>query len=557
MKQLYPLRKHLFCLSLLFCFKNGFSQNVGINSSGSAPAASAGLDVSFTDKGLLMPRVALTGTTDVTTIASPATSLLVYNTATASDVTPGFYYYDGSAWVKLNTQFVNSGSDISYSDGSVNIGTATSDASALLNVSSSSKGVLIPQVALSSTTVSSPVTSPTTSLLVYNTATAGTTPNDVTPGYYYWTGSAWTRLANGNTTVTGWGTSGNSGTTTSNFIGTTDAQDLIFKTNGVEHMRIDAANGNFGIGATPVAESKLSIDGGTIATTDGLGTVVSVYAERNQFIEFNIQNGSNGNSASSDVVATADNGTETSNYVDMGINSSSYSNQKSNYLNKANVAYLYSNSAANFKIGNGGLGQALCFFTNPSSGTLGTLTANGFERMRIDGDGNVGIGEFWNRSTNGNELTVPYKLTVDGIAAPRSDNSYTLGTSSNRWSTVYAANGTIQTSDRRLKTNISPLKYGLKQVISLEPVSYNWKTEPTGNTKLGLIAQDLRKVVPEVVVGDEAKENLGVNYADLVPVLINAIKEQQALIDKQQKQISEQQKQFDELKKIVESLAKK
>jgi hypothetical protein len=52
--------------------------------------------------GLLLPRVALTGTTDAVTISgTEATSLLVYNTATVSDVTPGFYYWNGSSWLRI------------------------------------------------------------------------------------------------------------------------------------------------------------------------------------------------------------------------------------------------------------------------------------------------------------------------------------------------------------------------------------------------------------------------------------------------------------------------
>jgi hypothetical protein len=77
------------------------SQNVSINTTGAAPAGSAMLDVNSSGKGLLIPRVTLTGTTDVTTISSAATSLLVYNTASTSDVTPGYYYWDGSKWVRL------------------------------------------------------------------------------------------------------------------------------------------------------------------------------------------------------------------------------------------------------------------------------------------------------------------------------------------------------------------------------------------------------------------------------------------------------------------------
>ncbi|SFU28068.1 hypothetical protein SAMN05216480_101319 [Pustulibacterium marinum] len=73
--------------------------SVGINNT--APSPSASLDLGATNRGILVNRVALTGTTDTSTISSPATGLLVYNTATTSDVTPGFYYYNGSIWVGL------------------------------------------------------------------------------------------------------------------------------------------------------------------------------------------------------------------------------------------------------------------------------------------------------------------------------------------------------------------------------------------------------------------------------------------------------------------------
>lgn len=89
-------------LLALMAFLPLAAQNVGINATGAAPNTSAMLDVDATNKGLLVPRVALTSTADVTTITTPATSLLVYNTATVSNVTPGFYYWDGSAWTRLS-----------------------------------------------------------------------------------------------------------------------------------------------------------------------------------------------------------------------------------------------------------------------------------------------------------------------------------------------------------------------------------------------------------------------------------------------------------------------
>ncbi len=85
-------------LALAMIATYSISAQVSINTDGSSAAESAMLEVKSSDKGMLIPRVALTGTTDVTTISSPAESLMVYNTATAGDVTPGFYYWNGTAW---------------------------------------------------------------------------------------------------------------------------------------------------------------------------------------------------------------------------------------------------------------------------------------------------------------------------------------------------------------------------------------------------------------------------------------------------------------------------
>ncbi|NTW33954.1 MAG: hypothetical protein HGB12_15285 [Bacteroidetes bacterium] len=114
------------------------------------------------------------------------------------------------------------------------------DNSAMLDVSSINQGMRIPRVALTSTTSSAPITNPVNSLLVYDSVTVG----DVTPGFYYWDGTAskWVRFSTGS--GSGWSTSGNSGTDSLvNFIGTTDAQALVMKTNNTERMKI-SKNGN-------------------------------------------------------------------------------------------------------------------------------------------------------------------------------------------------------------------------------------------------------------------------------------------------------------------------
>ena len=79
----------------------------------------------------------------------------------------------------------------------VGIGTSSPSASAKLQVDATTQGFLPPRVALVSTSnASSPISSPATGLLVYNTATAGTSPNNVTPGFYYYDGSKWQRIIN-------------------------------------------------------------------------------------------------------------------------------------------------------------------------------------------------------------------------------------------------------------------------------------------------------------------------------------------------------------------------
>lgn len=97
----------VYVLLILWVFGVGADsvsgQNVAINTTGTAGHSSAGLDVSFTNKGLLIPRVSLVQTTLATPVTSPATSLMVYNTATINDVVPGYYYWGGSQWIPFAT----------------------------------------------------------------------------------------------------------------------------------------------------------------------------------------------------------------------------------------------------------------------------------------------------------------------------------------------------------------------------------------------------------------------------------------------------------------------
>ncbi|HNW69303.1 MAG TPA: hypothetical protein PKI01_02795 [Bacteroidales bacterium] len=78
----------------------GNSQSVGISHTGSLPTnSSAGLDINFDTQGLLIPRVALTSTGSFLPLSAHVAGMVVYNTATVGDVTPGIYTNDGTKWV--------------------------------------------------------------------------------------------------------------------------------------------------------------------------------------------------------------------------------------------------------------------------------------------------------------------------------------------------------------------------------------------------------------------------------------------------------------------------
>ncbi|RZV58499.1 MAG: tail fiber domain-containing protein [Flavobacteriaceae bacterium] len=103
--------------------------------------------------------------------------------------------------------------------------------------------------------------------------------------------------------------------------------------------------------------------------------------------------------------------------------------------------------------------------------------------------------------------------------------------------------GTLtQNSDRRLKKDITAIDYGLKEILALQPKAYNWKNQETEKLSLGLIAQEVQPIISEIVnAQDDEQKTLGISYTELIPVLIKAIQEQQAIIDNQKQVITSQE----------------
>lgn len=112
------LIKFIFLLAFLIISISGYSQNTGISATGLTPDAAAGLDVNYTSKGLLIPRIALTGTANSSPLTAHVAGMLVYNTATTADVIPGIYYDDGSKWIQTIPKSGSVG-DMQYWNGTI------------------------------------------------------------------------------------------------------------------------------------------------------------------------------------------------------------------------------------------------------------------------------------------------------------------------------------------------------------------------------------------------------------------------------------------------------
>lgn len=158
----------------------------------------------------------------------------------------------------------------------VGIGTANPNPSAALDIVSSNSGLLIPRIALSSTTDVSTIPSPATSLLVYNTATV----SNVTPGFYFFEGT-WKPMAGSGVPNSGWSLTGNN-ILTSNFIGTTNNEDLNFKVNNNDAGKLSAnqLSTSFGLGSN---SSFMSTSFGNGATATANESVAVGYLSRTDF----------------------------------------------------------------------------------------------------------------------------------------------------------------------------------------------------------------------------------------------------------------------------------
>jgi len=190
------------------------------------------------------------------------------------------------------------------------------------------------------------------------------------------------------------------------------------------------------------------------------------------------------------------------------------------FRNAANSAYI---SAFEFTSANG--------LNIGTGGSLSTITF-----------GISGIGEVGRFDTSGNLLVGTTSAPTGGAVStwqnsgssrwsmgPNGGTAFVVFNTSNVGCYVVdGQTGWTGTSDGTLKNVIAPITNGLASISELKPTIYSWKSDEENTPYAGLIAQEVQAVLPSLV--NDANGTLGVNYTGVIPYLISAIQEQQALI---------------------------
>lgn len=473
----------------------------------------------------------------------------------------------------------------------VGIGTITPADGAILDVDSDSGGIMIPRVELTATNVVAPIIStfptPEVGLLVYNTNTAGTAPNNVTPGFYFWNG-IWERIASG--ASTDWSLTGNAGTTAgTNFIGTSDSQPLRIRTNNTEQFEITTdgqvrAN-NSGSQAAPIYSFDQNNNMGMYRSgnndlrfaTGGNGRLQIT----NTFLRsFQNHRFANGTAEAPAINFNASQGT--------GI-----------FRPAADNLAFSTNGAERMRvnaIGNVGINTnapTYRFHVSNNSANIGATALANSENSGEDGVALSGVNSNTSNGFNSIEGATGYNLTtfitsgVFGFALATTGNGIGVRGNSNSWQGVGVrgsrvnsggpdvgwgglffndlgyTGGFFNASDSRLKKKIQPINNAISILKKLNPVTYFYDIEKYNSLgfnkdlEYGLIAQEVKEILPTLVKEkslfissklDASKLNtseegsiqnfLMIDYTRLIPITLKAIQEQQEIIDNQESRIA-------------------
>jgi len=182
---------------------------------------------------------------------------------------------------------------------------------------------------------------------------------------------------------------------------------------------------------------------------------------------------------------------------------------------------LFSNTSGNV---NTALGFAALFSNTTGSNNIALGTNAGYNLTQ--GSNNIDVG---NQGVAGESgiIRIGTATNQTAVYIAGIENAKVTG------SPVYVtANGQlgVLASSERYKTKVAPMGAGTQKLGKLRPVSFHLKTEPGGPLQYGLIAEEVDKVYPELVIRDEAGKIQGVRYDELAPMLLNEVQKMAAEI---------------------------
>ena len=492
----------------------------------------------------------------------------------------------------------------------VGIGTASPNPSAILDISSSNRGVLLPRITLSSLNTYSPIVSPPpASLIIFNDGSGGVS----VPGFYWWDGSRWRLLLDSIATtgpIIGYGSPSNPVTI---IPGSSPGQ--ILKWDGNQWtLAADSAGDNWGT-QVAITQSPIIGDG-----TGGNPIAIQSGTTTGDILIWNGTQWTIGQPGPSVGVAPLC-GAPLTNFLPkwtgtrlcnsiiydngarVGIGTSVPQVRLHVYDSVPTTALAISaihrpwlllhqlSTAAGYSLGIE-INSTDTLFKINYDRPIGTayqsiLTAsnNGFVGIRLNTTpmaplhiemGNISAFLRVENPTIGKTLYMAFTDQVYTYTNPNGvvyfevpgletymfgghvtsdgDGTRSLGFSGRRWSEVWAVNGTIQTSTKSEKTSIMPLRYGLKEVRLLRPVSYRWAHFPDTLRHLGFLAEDVYRVIPEVVRFNEQGDSIkGMSYTELIPVLTLAIQELATKVEQLEKEITQLQNQINHTNAISTS----
>ena len=480
--------------------------------------------------------------------------------------------------------------------------------SAVLELESTTKGLLLPRM---TTAQRDAISTPVVGLIFYNIDTNAIEVNTGTPATPTWTAASGGGGGGGG--GAGWNLTGNAGaSSTTNFIGTTDAQDLVLRTNNTEQVRV-LTDGKLGIGtATPahklalagttVADRTISISttpvvylptqgtatgqfDGSIAIGDGLRSLsntTSIDGRNNTAVGIGAltanttgnQNTASGNNSLK--ATTTGTGNTASGYNALTANTTGYSNTVDGaYALKASTSG-YSNTAIGYNaltsnttgIQNTAVGRNAGFDCNSITG-LGNNTFIGYNTGRgiTTGTNNTIIGA----SATGLAAALSNTVIIaDGAGNQRIfvDASANMGIGTSAPSYKLHVAGSVAgtswtvTSDKRFKKDIASIPTGMDVINQLRGVSYNWNElgkqhgGDIDKKQYGFIAQEVEALLPDIVNTDKEGYK-SIEYIKVIPFLTKAAQEEHQKIQKLEEMIQQQQISIQTLQNELKQLKQK